>query len=260
MAHHFLEAPDDATVEEAIRWGQIRALGGDETLARALTGTHLGRTFEHDKFWLSVVRWLIEHPLLDPRRIAPIFDYIRHQKFVASTSLVGGRLCETPPPQPNFSMKGRSPETLLEQVQSWHRHLAGVHQGQADWSPSGIAPFRFVAKDEESGETMATWTIRELLSSQALLNEGREMHHCVGSYAYACAEGTSSIWTMDVETVDGRRKLLTIEVERRTRAIRQACGKYNALPDAEAVAILRHWATAAGLSAQGISAERVRRR
>ena len=29
MAHHFMQAPADFTVEAALRWGQIHGLGGD---------------------------------------------------------------------------------------------------------------------------------------------------------------------------------------------------------------------------------------
>ena len=51
MAHHFLRAPDNATIEQAIRWGQVLGLGGDEHLARTLFGTRLGERFENEEFW-----------------------------------------------------------------------------------------------------------------------------------------------------------------------------------------------------------------
>ena len=41
MAHHFLKAPEQYTVEEALRWGQVHALGGDRCLVDALRETQL---------------------------------------------------------------------------------------------------------------------------------------------------------------------------------------------------------------------------
>ena len=38
MAHRFMQAPADFTVEAALRWGQIHGLGGKERLARTIIG------------------------------------------------------------------------------------------------------------------------------------------------------------------------------------------------------------------------------
>src|SRR5262249_58428161 len=42
MAHHFLRAPDDFSVEAALRFGQVRGLGGSRPLALAVARTRLG--------------------------------------------------------------------------------------------------------------------------------------------------------------------------------------------------------------------------
>src|SRR5215469_10627371 len=41
MARHFMQAPDDLTVEQALRWAQVRGLGGNGRLARTLVETFL---------------------------------------------------------------------------------------------------------------------------------------------------------------------------------------------------------------------------
>jgi hypothetical protein len=51
MAHHFCLAPDHFAVNHALRWGQIRGMGGNEGLAHALIATRLGQDFTHDEFW-----------------------------------------------------------------------------------------------------------------------------------------------------------------------------------------------------------------
>ena len=53
MAHEFLQAPDHFTVEAALRWGQVRGLGGSKELALAIAATRLGRSFESEDFWVD---------------------------------------------------------------------------------------------------------------------------------------------------------------------------------------------------------------
>ena len=56
MAHHFVQAPAHYSIEGAMRWGQIAALGGTPQLADACAATRLGEHFGNDAFWVSVIR------------------------------------------------------------------------------------------------------------------------------------------------------------------------------------------------------------
>jgi hypothetical protein len=56
-----------------------------------------------------------------------------------------------------------------------------------------------------------------------------------------------SIWALEVETFEGRSKVLTVEVQSATRLICQARGKCNGLPSEKHRAVLRRWAERAGL-------------
>jgi hypothetical protein len=247
MAHHFMAAPDDLSVDGALRWGQIHAVGGSSRLARAVIGTRLGSHFEEEDFWSTVISWLASHPMLDPTHVGPIVDYLQHQKFVPQDCLVApNRVERRGPPQPNLTMKGRTPASLLKQVEDWHRKLARTVQPTADWPPCGVRSFEFVEGSEQSGN-LKVWTIVELLSTKALVAEGRTMKHCVATYARSCAAGACSIWTLEVKSVNERRKILTIEVNNRTKVICQARGKCNAFPSDKHRAILRRWADEAGL-------------
>lgn len=248
MAHHFMQAPSDFSIEAALRWGQILALGGNVRLVQAVAATRLGGCFTHDEFWTTMLRFFIEHPMLDPARIGPIIDYIHHQKFVSQEVFVAPGVVERRlPPQPNFTMKGRTPASLLRQVEAWHLMLARQEQPKAEWSPSGIAEFEFVEGSEQGG-SLKIWTLKELLSTKTLFAEGRTMKHCVATYARSCARGECSIWTLEVESFDGRRKVLTVEVNLRTRVICQARGKCNIEPGEKHRGILRRWAEQARLT------------
>jgi hypothetical protein len=130
MAHYLLEAPDDYTIESALRWGQVHALGGDRRLTEALLSTRIGDSFENDDFWGSVIRFFIANPLLDRSHVGPIVDYLLHQKYETREMLVGpGVVEQLPPPQPLLSMRGRTPESLLKHVELWHHEMGRA----GDW-------------------------------------------------------------------------------------------------------------------------------
>lgn len=226
MAHLFLQAPNNHTFEEAFRRAQILALGGEEPLVRAVNATFLGESFENEDFWGKVIHFFVNNPMLDPDEVGPIVDYIRYQKYTQREvpGPDGGVVLEDPP-QPNFSVKGRSMDKLLRQVDAWHRQLAReTRLPHRTWAPSGINDLDRSVDDER-------WTIRELLSTKELVQEGRQMHHCVGSYANNCQKGNISVWSMQVEDGEaGTQRVMTIAVQNKAKRINQARGRFNALP------------------------------
>ncbi len=155
-------------------------MGGTERLVHAVVGSRLGTSFEHEKFWNTVLQFFVQHSMLDPSRIAPIIDFIHEQKFVGEGQERGS------PPQPSFTMKGRTPASLLRQVDAWHRTLPVTKQRFVDWPPPEIIPLEFVEGSAASGNRRS-WTTTELLTTKALVEEGRMMCHCVASYARSCA-------------------------------------------------------------------------
>lgn len=245
MAHHFHRAPHDASIIQALRWGQVHGLGGDEPLARALFGTRLGESFDNEAFWITAIRWLIEHPMLDRQHVGPIVDYLQNQRFEPQPlDMVPGEPPARAAPQPNLTMRGRTPDALLRQVDQWHGLLRQVQACQVRrWQPSGIREFEFVEGAEHGNRK--TWTIRELIGSRALVDEGRRMKHCVASYVSSCAQGRCSIWAMEVESREGRQKSLTLEI--RNRTLCQARGKLNRLPTDKERQIFTRWTAEAGL-------------
>ena len=246
MAHHFLKAPTDYTVAAALRWGQVFALGGDARLANALRNTRMERAFDNDDFWSSVIRWFIVNPMLDTHQIGPIIDYLFNQRFAAQRVFVGpGREEHRGPEQPHLAMKDRDPVALIKQMESWHRKLGKTKGGVVQWESSGYLPFA-LQEGDPSSKSFKVWRIYELLSQKELTAEGREMGHCVASYAGSCAAKRCSIWSMICESHDGVRKILTIEVNAQGM-ISQARGKLNEKASSKVTNIMARWAQAAGL-------------
>ena len=100
-------------------------------------------------------------------------------------------------------MAGRTPHALLRQMERWHTEL---HRNDAvpgasvePWPTCGIRGLR---RKTTRRRTVTVWTIEELLSAGALEQEGREMGHCVASYAGRCAAGNYSLWRVKTAVGD----------------------------------------------------------
>lgn len=248
MAHSFMQAPEVYSIAAGFRWAQVTALGGGRRLADAVVETRIVDDFRDDDFWLGVLRFFVRNPMLDPTQVNPIIDYIWNQKYENRLAFTEPGVAEQlGPEQPNFSMKGRTVLSLLKAVESWHKRL-GIERkgGNLRWSQSGIQSATFIDGAKQAHD-MKIWRIRELLSSNELIAEGRCLKHCVASYATSCSNGVCSIWTMEMENEDGLAKLVTIEVTNATRQIRQIRGRCNRLPTGKELEIIRRWATSEGL-------------
>ena len=239
MGHFFMQAPSN-TIGQAVRWAEIRGLGGSERLADAVANTFLANHFGNQEFWRSVFEWFVSHPMLDVQQVGPIADYLLDQRFGGQHPILGFNV-----PQPNLSMRGRTPEALVRAVERWHDRLmikTGPWKGTS-WKPTAIEPFIF-----ETGVTnKKIWTIHELLSARELFQEGRKLNHCVSTYTSSCVSRTTSIWTMQASSDEGTKRLLTIEVGPRTKRIIQVRGKNNRYPREHEIKIISRWAQEAGL-------------
>lgn len=250
-SHHFMQAPGKYSINDALRWGQIHALGGDSHLADAVIETRLSNEWKNNEFWMSVFRFFIQNPMLDRNQVGPIIDYIQYQRFTVRREMVErGVWKELDPAQPNFSMHHRDPEALLAAVEKWHVGLGRMSRGRGvmDWEPvKGIVPLELSMGE---GNNHKVWKIDELLSSDELRAEGTALGHCVFSYDQSCASGRCSIWSMRCfGGGSGRKSRLTIEVT--NGCIRQARGLHNAKATEQQKKILEQWASKNGLTIAG---------
>lgn len=247
MVHHFLDAPKSFSVLEAFRYAHIRSFGGSRILIDNWLGSVKGLEFKNNEFWESVIRFFIDNPMLDPDKIAPIIDFINNQKFIDSIEIgPGGTRLNHGPAQPNFTMKGRNPETLLNQVEDWHYRLSRVKKtGFAQWTSCGIAGARF---QEGDGPGRKVFVIIELLNSTELKEEGREMCHCVGSYSTSCSTGRYAIYS--VRQVEGRDigRKATVSVSLPAKNIQEARAKRNDPLSVNIARLVRSWASMRGVT------------
>lgn len=219
--HYFLQAPESLSIVAALRWGQVRALGGDPDLARAVGESRLACLQTDEPFWQTVLLFLAQSPGVDPAQVGPLIDYIYTRKFDESDAAAD-------PPEPDFSMKGRTLPALMKRMEEWHAELARVSEVHSrSWEPSGIRGLRCEERDLYGAAD--EWTVQELTTSRELVDEGVAMRNCVRTYAGACRGKKTSIWSLRVRPGNGAQpyRLLTIEVNNARRAVVQVKMRCN---------------------------------
>ncbi len=254
MVHYFLQAPDNYSVIEALRCGQVMGMGGDARLLKEILASRLGQNIENEAFWETVIRFFVQNPMLDTWQIRPIIDFLQSEKFETRRVITQlGRMEELPPANPNFSMKGRTSFSILRLLNEWHERLNEEREFRRYNKNS--AWFGLPIKDYEekfrSKEGRKTFQIKQLCNYHELSEEGKIMRHCVLSYADSCEEERTSIWSMREKIADDDYvRLVTIEV-RADKSIVQIRGFANRLPDENEMAPIRMWANNEGLTLNG---------
>lgn len=248
MVAFYFQAPDDIHPMAALRWAQVRSMGGDDRLARLLvTRTILCAPTEHEDFWESVIHYLIKNAPLSTEEVLGIIMFIYQQRFEPAERIWGWGAGQEPV-QPDFSIRGRTLMSLRRHMANWRFELiekglapaSPVPMLDSPWERSGIDSFRL----EQDG---VEWSIEELLTSRELRVEGGIMQHCVATYIPLCARRRTTIWSMKIQQEGQRKRALTIEVLPESKRIIQARGKQNAAPSKTARDILNLWATQEGL-------------
>lgn len=144
-------------------------------------------------------------------------------------------------------MKGRTLHSVLRLVDEWHKQLGKQSKVPTlAWTGCKIGEFEFVEGTDHVGN-MRRWIITELLNNVELLEEGRRMRHCVATYAESCAKKRTAIWSMKIENNEGRKHVLTIEVDLMTKTICQVRGRCNRLPKEHEKEVIRRWAAQQGI-------------
>jgi hypothetical protein len=243
--HHLQTTPDFCTFNEAFRRAQIISMGGNNNLFVTLMNTKLNIitnnkiTIEQDQFWITVIKFFIDNTMIEPDKIHEIIDYIYDQKFVNKRIQQPDGSYKNEPQQPNFTIKGRTPMSLINQSDEWHR-LASINakraQNQTEWEPVEINDFHLTKHDSK-------YDIIQLTKTKELIQEGNAMHNCVATYASACIKGYCSIFSLrytNFNEAHFKSSYVTIEV--RNKQIVQIRARYNKKPDQYHLNLIKSWA------------------
>jgi hypothetical protein len=242
MEHIFLASHDHLQIEQAIRRAELLGLGASTELVEAVLSTRLATDLSNGGFWRTVWIFLIANAsIIDPAQIGPMTDFIqaiRHDRVAMETP---EGMVELDPPQPAFSIKGRTVESMLRLMRDWHRSL-GLGSAGLAWAPSPLRPMVLEEPSQDASAPPRRWQMMELTNSAQLRTEGAALHHCVASYADRCCRGMSRIWSLRFRRGEEVRHVLTIEIDPKRRAVVQARGRANRAPSGRPLQLLQHWA------------------
>jgi PcfJ-like protein len=241
MEHIFLSSRDHLGIEQAMRAAELLALGASDELVQAVLATRLATDLRNGSFWRTVWMFLVANARsIDGAQIGPMIDFIqaiRHER-VAVETLNG--IVRRDPPQPSFSIKGRTVQSMLRLMQHWHRGL-GLESGGLTWKASPLKPMLIEQPGQDPSAPPIVWQLLELTTGAQLRTEGTALHHCVASYADRCWRGTSRIWSLRSRRGEKVRHVLTIEVDMRRRAVIQARGWCNRAASGKPLRLLQDW-------------------
>lgn len=226
MGHHFLQAPDKLTIAEALRWAQVKGLNGSDELAERIVYSWIGTKEYYDEdFWESFIRIVVNGGMFDHDHLTQLIDYVREMKRENR----------------NYILKGRTLQSLLRQSDEWHERSMEI-RGIRFWAPSGLYGYKAEKK-------METVRMEELTGTKLLVEEGRNMKHCVASYTHQCVTGKTAIFSLRKYSFELLLETMaTIEVNLSLRRVVQAKGKMNKKISDEARKHLAEWANKNELS------------
>lgn len=238
MEHIFLASQDHLSIEHAMRRAELLALGASIEVAKAVLSTQLATDLRNSEFWRTVWTFLIANDReMDTMQIGPMIDFIR---AVRHDRMQDG-LVEFGPPQPTFSMKGRTVQSMLRLMRDWHGSL-GAGGATLSWARSPFQPLVLEEPSRDTSEVPRRWQMMELTDSAQLRSEGAALNHCVASYAYRCYQGNARIWSLRLWRGERIRHVLTVEVDPQRCAVIQARGRANRAASGRSLRLLQEWA------------------
>jgi len=224
--HYFLHAPANYTIAEALRWAQVKALGGDDKLATRIVASWIGtKPYGHEDFWDRLLQIIIQGGMFNLNKLTELIDYVREAKRENAA----------------YHLKGRTLQSLLRQSDEWHNRFTHKTKAAAIWKPCGIEGVRLERKSH-------IIKLEELTEAKQLAEEGRAMKHCVASYTWYCATGKTAIFSLRrYEAGFVQQIMATIEVNLALKRVVQAKAKMNKPICDEAKKLMTDWADKEGL-------------
>jgi hypothetical protein len=247
MEHVFLTSCDHFSIEYAMRRAELIGLGADVPLVNAVLAARPAVDLHHGDFWRTAWHFLVAHMgEIDGDQVAPLIDFlntVRHEHIAIDTA---DGIVMRRPPLPDFSLKGRTLQSVTRLMEQWHRNV-GLGEGGFSWQRSKIRPLIQETANDDPTVPPTIWELTELTNSGQLRAEGTALQHCVASYSYGCWKGRSRIWSLRRRRGLSYKSVVTVEINPARRTIIQARGFRNRRASGRPLSILQLWAAKEGL-------------
>lgn len=231
--NHLLTTPHDLNLFWALRRVQVLNMGGDDYIFNALMrapSLRVATTIDKEEFNFTLLQYFVTNQMFESSKIAEVVDYIIHIKY--------GNNVDS---NPNFTMKNRSAQLLLDLSDTWHSYnskIAKTKPSELKWAP---VAYENLLIEKNENNLPVEYTIQQLTTGVELKDEGLRMHHCVGSYTQRCSVGLSSIFSVRKYQYNNLiETFATVEI--RGNSIDQIRGKYNGKPSNFTLTLIGEWA------------------
>lgn len=219
-------APSHFDLPKAMWWAKIKSMGVSYSIASKLVdNTYIEINTTWPNWYDDFIFFLNRFPKIEQGDLKKILDFIIAQKNNGINFQVKNYdedIC-IDPLFPDFSFKGRTIASVLKHVEKWRTYVQVIKESgvNGEFKISPILPMRI-----KEGKRLIR--IRQITNMKKLALEGSKMNHCVATYADECLQGNSSIWSMcEILGIGKVKRLITIEVEEKTKKISQASGNSN---------------------------------
>lgn len=233
-SHFAMSAPATLRPREALLFGVLRALGGNDQLVLELLACSPWPC-RLDDVWLKLFEKIARTPAFPLHQVRPLIDYVRHRRFDHARADV-------------FSLSSYSITDLRKGMERWHAELRTFQASKLGLSIDSPWTSRLRAEERSVSSEHGGYVLLELRTARALFEEGSCMHHCVASYTRSCAEGLMSIWSLRFQHGDRELRRVTIRVAIAERRVVEARRFANARIEASDLSVIAAWARDHGLS------------
>ena len=225
-------APGTLRPAEGVRWAQVRAAGGSPAAAALLARSPRLRDFgdaEAESLRAEFFAWLGRTPGVRAVEAGGLLAWAEAVRLDGVARVEAGRPDLCPPRRPGLSFRGRTAASARREAARWRSERDALRRA-AGLPPLEAPPqWTFVGGPDSFGLVRIT-------TPEALVAEGRAMHHCVGEFVEAMRR--DEFWSLRPGGSDRRDDRLTVHV---SGTWCEAAGFANRPPTRAEWAALRAW-------------------
>lgn len=248
--HECAKAPEDLSIAQGLRWGQVLACGGGPRLARAVVRSRVAHDMTNDAWWSRLIAKFAAAGEPCARYFGLVADLFVEMFHHDQQGRVDALL--------TLPLR----ELRAHAWKYWRDAAAALSVHLPEWQQRSVTHPE--CRRQLSSLMRQTWhpliprslqrrylvrtavlSLRELTSAAELIAEGREMRHCVARYTSICLRKRSSIFSLIIHDAEEEERL-TLEVCRKTREVIQIKGRWNQAPSENARACLAEWVDQVG--------------
>lgn len=216
--HLAMGAPPDLSISQALRWGQVRAIGGCRALWKVVSLSGMAIDFSNDAVWVPLLEKMVATRKFHTRDFGVIVDHLIEEIKTGGIHHAMRLLKE-----PFEILRKRALNNWRDIFDSLARdgvvfRSPGVRHARTrclmisilhgHWPLMVGSPRLEMVRHRQH-----VWEVHQLTSFLDLITEGRRMNNCVAKYRDDCMTGNSAIFSFRYRHPDGETDPgFTIEV------------------------------------------------